>query len=276
MWIRVRARWIGIGCAAACCLLAAGCVSTPGRGEVVATFSIAAFDPRTGDLGVAVQSKFLAVGTVVPWARAGVGAVATQAWANPAFGPEGLALLADGSSAEETVRALVDADEGRERRQVGVVDAGGQAASYTGKGCFPWAGGVEGDGFCCQGNILAGEAVVKDMAAAFTRAREAGEGELADWLVAALRAGQAAGGDRRGRQSAALLVVREGAGYGGTDRYVDLRVDDHATPIEELARLLELHKEVYAAAHHNPPQREEPAPPEEEPPPPEKDPPADR
>ncbi len=211
----------------------------------VATFSIVAYDPENGDLGVAVQSKFLAVGAVVPWARAGVGAVATQSYANTTYGPEGLRLMAEGLTAQEALEKLVEADEERDRRQAGTVDARGNAAAYTGKGCFDWAGHIVGEGggkpgpFACQGNILVSEETVQAMARTF----EASEGKLADRLTAALEAGQEAGGDSRGRQSAALLVVREKGGYGGfNDRYLDLRVDDHPWPIQELKRLLELHK----------------------------------
>jgi uncharacterized Ntn-hydrolase superfamily protein len=207
--------------------------------QVIATFSIAARDPANGDLGVAVQSKFLAVGAVVPWVRAGAGAIATQAAANVAYGPDGLALLEGGRSAPEVVRHLVAADPLRDHRQVGIVDRDGQAAAHTGSACLTWAGHVVGDGYCCQGNILAGAAVVAEMARAF----EAGAGELAERLVAALAGGQAAGGDRRGRQSAALYVARAGGSYGGVlDRYVDLRVDDHPHPIAEIERLLRLHR----------------------------------
>jgi uncharacterized Ntn-hydrolase superfamily protein len=209
------------------------------REKSVATFSIVAHDPENGDLGVAVQSKFLAVGAVVPWARAGVGAVATQSWANTTYGPEGLRLMAGGLSAQEALDRLVEADEEPTRRQAGMVDARGNAAAYTGEGCFEWAGHIVGAGFACQGNILVSEETVQAMARTF----EESKGELADRLVAALEAGQEAGGDSRGRQSAALLVVREKGGYGGfNDRYLDLRVDDHPTPIQELKRLLELHK----------------------------------
>ncbi|MFQ6014095.1 MAG: DUF1028 domain-containing protein [Anaerolineae bacterium] len=209
------------------------------RAKQLATFSIVAFDPSNGDLGIAVQSKFLAVGAVVPWARAGVGAVATQSWANTSYGPRGLALMEQGFSAEEVVEKLIAEDENRKLRQVGLVDAQGQAAAYTGEECFPWKGHHVGQNYTCQGNILVGEETVTAIARSF----EECEGELADRLIAALRAGQAAGGDSRGKQSAALLVVREKGGYAGfNDRYVDLRVDDHPDPIEELARLLELHK----------------------------------
>lgn len=203
------------------------------------TFSIVAFDPVNGDLGVAVQSKFLAVGAVVPWARAGVGAIATQSYANLSYGPDGLKRLAAGASAQEVLEALVAGDEGRAQRQLGIVDAQGRAAAYTGKGCHAWAGHIVGEKFCCQGNILVGAETMQEMARVFQETR----GELAERLVAALAAGQAVGGDRRGQQSAALLVVRAGGSYGGyTDRYLDLRVDDHPHPIEELGRLLRLHR----------------------------------
>ncbi len=201
------------------------------------TFSIVAFDPDTGDLGVAVQSKFLAVGAVVPYARAKVGAVATQSYANLLYGPEGLALLEAGLSPEEAIRRLTEKDPDARLRQVGIVDARGRAAAYTGDGCFPWAGHRVGPNVAVQGNILMGPETVDAMYETFVGAR----GDLAERLVAALAAGQEAGGDRRGQQSAALLVVREGGSYGGfTDRYIDLRVDDHPRPIEELARLLKL------------------------------------
>lgn len=205
----------------------------------ISTFSIVARDPENGDLGVAVQSKFLAVGAVVPWARAGVGAVASQSWANTAYGAEGLRLMAAGWSAQETLDHLVRLDSNAAQRQVGLVDAQGRAAAFTGEKCFEWAGHLVGDGYTCQGNILVSEDTVQAMAEAF----EGTSGSLADRLMAALVAGQAAGGDSRGRQSAALLVVRAAGGYDGrNDRFIDLRVDDHPTPIAELARILELHK----------------------------------
>jgi len=208
-------------------------------GVFPSTYSIVAWDPEAGEWGVAVQSKFLGVGAVVPWARAGVGAVATQAWANVGFGPRGLEMLEDGLPAQQVVEELVAGDEGRGRRQVAVVDGRGRAAAHTGRECPDWAGHVTGDGYSCQGNILVGRETVDAMARAFVEV----EGALPERLVAALEAGQAAGGDRRGQQSAALLVVREGGGYGGyTDRYVDLRVEDHPRPIEELARVLKLHR----------------------------------
>jgi uncharacterized Ntn-hydrolase superfamily protein len=207
-------------------------------GPAPSTFSIVAFDPQATEWGVATQSKFLAVGSAVPWAQAGAGAVATQSYANTSFGPRGLARMASGLSARETLDRLLAEDDGREQRQVGIVDAHGEAATFTGKECLNWAGGLTGPSYAVQGNILVGEATVKAMAEAF----EAARGELADRLVATLAAGQKAGGDRRGQQSAALLVVREKSGYAGfNDRYIDLRVDDAPRPIERLRQLLELH-----------------------------------
>lgn len=198
------------------------------------TFSIVGADLEKGDWGVAVASKFPAVGAVVPWARAGIGAVATQSWANTTYGPEGLALMGAGTPAQEALDRLVNADDHRADRQAGFVDTQGRAATFTGEGCSEWAGGLTGEGFAVQGNILTGAAVVDEMAAAFT----ATEGDLCDRLLAALVAGDQAGGDRRGRQSAALLVVREGGGYeGGNDRYIDLRVDDHPDAATEMVRL---------------------------------------
>lgn len=203
------------------------------------TFSICAFDAATGELGVATQSKFLAVGAVVPWARAGVGAIATQSFANTSFGPRGLEMIAAGLAPEDVARKLLEDDGDREKRQFGIVDAAGRVATYTGRECFEWAGGVTGKGYCAQGNILAGSAVVEGIARAFEDAR----GPLADRLVAALHGGQRGGGDRRGMQSAALVVVKEKGGYGGhNDRYIDLRIDDHERPIDELERLLALYK----------------------------------
>jgi uncharacterized Ntn-hydrolase superfamily protein len=203
------------------------------------TFSIVARDPLTNELGIAVQSKFLAVGAVVPWARAGVGAIATQSWANTSYGPRGLELLASGLTAAEVLRRLIDEDDGRASRQVGIVGVSGEPVTYTGDQCYPWAGGRTGEHYTCQGNILTGEETVLAMAHTF----EETTGLLCDRLVAALAAGQAAGGDSRGQQSAALLVVREAGGYGGfNDRFIDLRVDDSSHPIEELQRILQLHK----------------------------------
>ena len=220
----------------------------------VATFSIVGFDPRTGDLGVAVQSKFFAVGSVVPWAKAGVGAIATQSYANVSYGPDGLELLADGKSARETVSTLTSADRNKQRRQLGIVDAKGNSASFTGSDCHDWAGHIEKPNFCAQGNILTGKEVVDTMASSFEQSQKQAKGGLCDWLADALMAGQDAGGDSRGRQSAALLVVRKKGGYGGgNDRFIDLRVDDHKTPIVELRRLLQLHKNLFKRAHVNPP-----------------------
>ncbi|HAF71140.1 MAG: Uncharacterized protein XD60_0513 [Acetothermia bacterium 64_32] len=209
------------------------------------TFSVVACDPQAEELGVAVQSKFLAVGAVVPWAKAKVGAIATQSYSNTAYGPEGLKLLAEGLSPEDVLDRLTSADPERALRQVGMVDAHGRAAAFTGERCLPWAGHLVGESFSCQGNILVSQAVVEAMAESFIKV----SGSLAERLLAALEAGQAAGGDRRGQQSAALLVVREGGGYGGrNDRYIDLRVDDHPRPIEELKRLFELHQLYFAPA----------------------------
>jgi uncharacterized Ntn-hydrolase superfamily protein len=203
------------------------------------TFSIVAYDPTEEALGVAVASKFLAVGAVVAWAQAGVGAVATQAFAKIGFGPQGLRLMAQGHTAEETLNALLRDDPKAADRQVGIVDAAGAATAHTGSSCFDWAGHLVGQGFTCQGNILAGARVVQAMADAFQQTT----GRLETRLYAALAAGDQEGGDKRGRQSAAILVVKPNGGYGGdTDRYLDLRVDDHPDPIAELGRLLELHQ----------------------------------
>jgi uncharacterized Ntn-hydrolase superfamily protein len=205
----------------------------------VATFSIAACDLETHQWGVATQSKFLAVGSIVPWAEPGVGAIATQAYANPRYGPEGLALLRAGATAEEVVARLTGADDGRDHRQLGVVDGQGGSASFTGSECLDWAGGATGPGFAAQGNILVGEETVAALASTF--AATAGR-QLAERLIDCLAAAQAAGGDSRGQQSAALLVVERDAGYAGlTDVLVDLRVDDHPHPIDELRRIYGLH-----------------------------------
>lgn len=212
---------------------------------LISTFSIVAFDPVTGDYGVGVQSKYFAVGDVVPFARADTGALATQARGNLLYGPHGLALLAQSQSAERVIEMLTAEDPLREERQVGVIDGEGRAATYTGERCLPWAGGRTGEHYAVQGNLLAGPQVVEAMAAAF----EATEGDLARRLVRALAAGQAAGGDARGRQSAAVLVVREAAGYLGlTDRYIDLHVEDHPTPVRELKRLLNIRHAQLAGA----------------------------
>jgi uncharacterized Ntn-hydrolase superfamily protein len=201
------------------------------------TFSIVARDPTSGDLAIAVQSKFLAVGSVVPWAQAGVGAIATQSFANVAYGPDGLRHLAGGATAAGTLDRLVTADPLRQQRQAGIVDAKGGAATHTGRSCLAWAGGRIGDGFAAQGNILAGPGVVDGLVDTYL----AGGLPFPELLVSCLAAADAAGGDRRGRQSAALLVVRAGAGYGGgNDRWIDLNVDDHPDPIHELGRILAL------------------------------------
>jgi len=211
--------------------------------EIVATYSIAACDLDLGQWGVATQSKFLAVGSVVPWAVPGVGAVATQAYANPRYGPEGLQLLAAGLSAAEVVARLTDADEGRADRQVGVVDARGGGATNTGSDCMDWAGGLAGPGFAAQGNILVGEETVAALATTFTATHGR---PLAERLLECLSAAQAAGGDRRGQQSAALLVVEQDGGYAGlSDSLVDLRVDDHPQPVVELARLYAIHSLLF-------------------------------
>lgn len=212
----------------------------------IATFSIVAYDPNKQEWGVAVQSKFLACAAVVSWARAGAGAVATQSFANVAYGIEGLDMMARGLSAADTIAALTTADENRAQRQVGMVDKKGRAAAFTGDGCYDWAGHIVGDGFACQGNILV-PGTVEAMAAAYEQARR-GPGELADWLVQALAAGQAAGGDSRGRQAAGVMVVRHNGGYGGNnDRYLDLRVDDHPEPIDKLAELVTMHHLYFGA-----------------------------
>src|SRR3954447_11891877 len=207
--------------------------------RLVATYSIAACDLDAGRWGVATQSKLLAGRSGVPWAQPGVGAVATQAYANPRYGPDGLALLREGATAEETVKALTEADEGRAHCQVGIVDGNGGSASFTGEECFDWAGGVTGPCFAAQGNILVGEETVTALAAAFVES----EGRpLAERLLECLAAAQAAGGDRRGQQSAALLVVERDGGYASmSDVLVDLRVDDHGQPVAELARLHPTH-----------------------------------
>jgi len=210
--------------------------------RVVTTYSIVACDLAAGQWGVAVQSKFLAVGSVVPWAEPGAGAVATQSYANPRYGPDGLELLRQGRSAQEVVDELTTADDGRAQRQLGVVDAGGGAATFTGEGCHDWAGGRTGTGYAAQGNILVSAATVDALAETF----EAASGSLAERLLGSLAAGQAAGGDSRGQQSAALLVVERDGGYAGlSDTLVDLRVDDHERPIDELQRLYEAHQLLF-------------------------------
>lgn len=209
------------------------------------TFSIVAWDRHANsgpEWGVAVASKFLAVGSVVPAARAGAGAIATQSFANLTYTRVGIERLAGGEPAPVVLKSLLAEDPEREKRQVGIVDGEGEAVSFTGSECFDWAGHRVGDGYCCQGNILTDANVVESMERAF----ETTSGDLATRMLAALSAGDEAGGDRRGRQSAALLVVRAGGGYGGeTDVAIDLRVDDHPAPIPELSRVLELHRLIY-------------------------------
>ncbi|HVC88286.1 MAG TPA: DUF1028 domain-containing protein [Gaiellaceae bacterium] len=208
-------------------------------GPVVATYSIAACDLDAGQWGVATQSKFLAVGSVVPWAEPGVGAIATQAYANPRYGPDGLALLRQGLAASAVVDRLTAADDGRDHRQLGVVDGRGGSASFTGGECMDWAGGLVGPCFAAQGNILVDAATVEALAATFVAS--AGR-PLAERLIDCLAAAQAAGGDRRGQQSAALLVVEADGGYAGlSDVLVDLRVDDHTRPVGELERIYTIH-----------------------------------
>lgn len=203
------------------------------------TFSIVAYDPEVQAWGVAVASKFPAVGAVVPWVRAGAGAVATQAHANTTFGPRGLDLMAEGRSATDALQALIGADEASGLRQIGLVDAQGLPATFTGEDCIHWAGGLTGGHYAVQGNILVGSHVVEAMSAAF----EHSEADFPGRLLAALQAGDQAGGDRRGRQSAAIYVARAGAGYAGfNDRWIDYRVDDAEDPVPELVKLLELHR----------------------------------
>ena len=204
----------------------------------LSTFSIAACDFKAQAWGIAVASKFPAVGAVVPWARANAGAVATQSFANPSFGPRGLEMMAGGLSAEETLSKLLAHDHEREQRQVGLVDAHGGSAIFSGTACVEWAGGVHGAGYAIQGNVLTGAEVINRMEHAFLETK----GELPERLFAALEAGNRAGGDRRGKQSAALYVVKPRGGYGGhNDRWMDYRVDDHLNPIPRLGELLELH-----------------------------------
>jgi uncharacterized Ntn-hydrolase superfamily protein len=203
------------------------------------TFSIVACDLEERAWGVAVASKFPAVGAVVPWAKAEAGAVATQSFANTSYGPHGLELMSQGISAEETLALLLQDDQGRDLRQVGLVDANGKAATYTGQGCFPWAGGVSGRGYAIQGNILKSAKVVPAMEKAYLKTK----GSLPKRLLAALLAGDRAGGDKRGRQSAAMYIVKPKGGYGGfVDRWIDYRVDDHDDPVLRLGELLEMHE----------------------------------
>ncbi len=210
--------------------------------RTIATYSIAACDLDAGQWGVATQSKFLAVGSVVPWAEPHVGAIATQAYANPRYGTEGLSLLREGLSAEEVVGRLTAADEGRDQRQLGVVDREGRSASFTGAECLEWAGGRTGPCYAAQGNILVSAATVDAIAETF----ESSKGTLAERLLDCLDAAQAAGGDRRGQQSAALLVVEQDGGYAKlSDTIVELRVEDHELPLEELRRLYRLHEALF-------------------------------
>src|SRR5947208_6536925 len=210
--------------------------------RTITTYSIAACDLDASQWGVATQSKFLAVGSVVPWAEPGVGAIATQAYANPRYGPDGLALLREGLSAEEVVERLTSGDDGRDHRQVGVVDREGRAATYSGAECLEWAGARTGKCYAAQGNILVSAATVDAIAETF----EASSGPLAERLLDCLDAAQAAGGDRRGQQSAALLVVERDGGYAGlSDVVVELRVEDHERPLEELRRLYGLHDAIF-------------------------------
>ncbi len=216
-----------------------------GRSVVVATYSIVACDLAAGQWGVGVQSKFLAVGSVVPWAEPHVGAIATQSYSNPRYGPEGLALLREGRTASEVVEALTSADEGRAERQVGVVDGQGRAATFTGEACHEWAGGRTGDCYAAQGNILVSAATVDALATTFESNAHL---ELAERMIECLAAAQTAGGDRRGQQSASLLIVQKDEGYAKlSDTVVDLRVDDHERPIAELRRLFSLHQELFGA-----------------------------
>lgn len=228
-------------------LVVASLAAQPARVSDIATFSIVASDTSAGELGVAVQSKFLAVGSVVPWAQAELGALATQAWGNPAHGPKAMELLTSGLEVEQIIKLLTRDDVSRERRQIGLIDARGRSAAFTGREAFAYAGHLIGAGFSVQGNLLSGPEVLQAMAEAF----RAATGALAGRMLAALAAGQRAGGDRRGQQSAALLVVRRGGGYGGyNDRYIDLRVDDHAEPIQELTRLYALHEQTAQVVAH--------------------------
>ena len=210
--------------------------------ECVATYSIAACDLEAGQWGVATQSKFLAVGSVVPWAEPQVGAIATQAYANPRYGPEGLALLREGLSVEEVVERLTSADEGRDQRQLGIVDGKGRSATFTGAECLEWAGGRTGPFYAAQGNILVSAETVDAIAASF----ESSSGPLAERLLDCLDAAQSAGGDRRGQQSAALLVVEKDGGYANlSDTIVELRVEDHERPLDELRRIYGLHVALF-------------------------------
>jgi uncharacterized Ntn-hydrolase superfamily protein len=248
MMLRLPRPAFRFAASAALALLPAIGQPVPARAiQTTSTFSIVACDTTTQELGVAVQSKYFSVGATVPWAEAGVGAVATQANVNPSLGPQALALLRSGLSAPQVMRALAAADSGWDGRQFGIVDARGRVATWTGKRCLDWAGGETGAAFTCQGNILAGPAVVAGMARAFRETR----GELAERMIAALEAAQAAGGDKRGMQSAALIVVRPSATNPEyRERYIDLRVEDHKTPIAELRRVWQIHQGFHLANAH--------------------------
>lgn len=242
MWRRPSS-WLH-GSLLAVALLPLSCASAPrdeahdraaSEGTPTSTFSIVARDPETGDVGVAVASRFFGVGRVVPWTRAEVGAIATQSWANTTYGPRGLDALARGEAPRDVLASLLQSDPDARLRQVGIVDARGQVAAHTGDGCQPWAGDRQGEGYTVQGNLLVGPEVIERMAEAYETTR----GDLATRLLAALEAGDEAGGDARGRQSAAISVARRGGGYAGfDDRYVLLHVEDHPDPIGELGRLL--------------------------------------
>src|SRR5512145_2375295 len=211
----------------------------PGPSRPVHTYSIVARDPATGDLGVAVQSHWFSVGSVVPWAESGVGAVATQSFVEPAYGPNGLALMKEGVEPAEALKRLLAKDEQRAVRQVAFVDAKGRTAAHTGEGCIPGAGHHVGTGYTTQANLM----LTGEVPDAMARAYEAAKGPLAERLLAALDAAQATGGDIRGKQSAAILVVRAApSAKPWTDRLVDLRIEDHAEPIAEMRRLLALHR----------------------------------
>lgn len=210
----------------------------------ISTFSLVAKDPDSSDLGIAVASKFLAVGYVVPWARAGVGAVATQSYANPDFGPRGLALMQNGAGLEDILNVFHRNDPQLSTRQFGLVNASGESLSYTGQDCHPWAGGKWGPNYAAQGNLLAGPAVVDALERTFLERQDL---PFPERMVEAIHQADLAGGDQRGRQSAALLIVGEGKGYGGMERWIDLRVDDHTTPIPELKRLLGIHRLLFGA-----------------------------
>jgi len=214
------------------------------KGPFAGTYSIVAYDPKTKEWGIAVESKFVAIGAVTPWAKANVGAIATQSYINTTYGPRGLELLAQGKSAQETLDILIAGDEGRALRQVGIVDAKGGSANYTGEKCMEWAGSRKGENYTIQGNILVSQGTVDAMEEAFLET----EGDLAHRLLESLTAGQKAGGDSRGKQSAALLVVQEGGGYRGfNDIKIDLRVDEHKKPITELRRIYGIYKDFLAA-----------------------------